>query len=185
MSPWRGGETGRVPGSAFWGGFVLSWLAVSGLGTFLLFLFLYRFFSSPVSGGYGEVFYALHHMSTTLLPVIALSVLVYVFIAGAAAAWLCIAFLHRVAGPVFKLEKSLGAYLDGDPVRPMFFRHSDLVPELASAFNRFVGRLREDRQRWLGVMENAERLCLQDRKTCRAEMEKSLAELDVLLFRYR
>jgi len=35
------------------------------------------------------------------------------------------------------------------------------------------------------VMENADRLCLQDRETCRAEMEKALAELETLLFPYR
>ena len=29
------------------------------------------------------------------------------------------------------------------------------------------------------------RLCLQDRETCRAEMEKALAELETLLFPYR
>lgn len=185
MNPWRGGETDQVPGSAFWGGFVLYWLVVSGLGTLLLFLFYHRFFSSPVSGGYGAVFYALRHLSKILFSFVALSMLAYVFLAGAAAAWLCITCLHKVAGPLFKLERALGSYLDGEPVKPLFFRHGDLVPELASAFNRFAGRLREDRQRWLGVMENADRFCLQDRQTCRAEREKALAELETLLFRYR
>ncbi len=185
MSPWRGGETGRIPGRAFWVGFVRYWMVISGLGTLLLYLFYYRFFSSPVPGGYGAVFYALRHLSEILFPVVLLSMLAYVFLAGAAAAWLCITFLHRIAGPVFKLEKAVGSYLEGEPVRPLFFRHSDLVPELADVFNRYVGRLREDRQRWLRVMENADRLSLQDRETYRAAMEKALADLETLLFRYR
>jgi hypothetical protein len=59
------------------------------------------------------------------------------------------------------------------------------VPELAAAFNGFVGLLREDRQRWIQMMENADRFCLQDRETCRAERERVLAELEILLSRYR
>jgi hypothetical protein len=42
-----------------------------------------------------------------------------------------------------------------------------------------------DRQRWLAIMEDAERLCLQDNATCRAEMEDALARLSELLSRYR
>ncbi len=79
----------------------------------------------------------------------------------------------------------MGNCLEGEPVKPFFIRHRDLVPDLASAFNRFMGRLREDRQRWMGVMESADRLCLQDPETCRAEMEKALEELATLLSRYR
>jgi hypothetical protein len=48
-----------------------------------------------------------------------------------------------------------------------------------------VGRLREDRQRWIRMLENVDRLCLQDRETCRDEREKALAELEILLSRYR
>jgi len=101
------------------------------------------------------------------------------------AAWLCINLLHKVAGPIFGLEKVFVTYLNGGSVRPFFMRHGDLVPELISAFNGFMGRMRENRRRWLGVMENADRLCLQDRETCRAEMEKALAELETLLLPYR
>ena len=55
---------------------------------------------------------------------------------------------------------------------------------LARDFNRFVARLREDRNRWIGVMEHADRLCLQDHATCRAEMEKSLSDLVGQLSKY-
>jgi len=120
-----------------------------------------------------------------MLPVVALSLLAYVLFLSGAAAWLCINLLHKIAGPIFGLEKVLGTYLDGASVRPFFMRHGDLVPELISAFNGFVSRLREDRQKWAGVMENAERFTLQDRETRRTEMKKALAELETLLFRYR
>jgi hypothetical protein len=119
-----------------------------------------------------------------MFPVVALSLLVYVLFLSGAAAWLCINLLHKIAGPMFGMEKVLGTYLDGASVRPFFMRNGDLVPELVSAFNGFVSRLREERQNWAGVMENAERFTLQDRETRRAEMKKALAELSTLLSRY-
>ncbi len=185
MSPRGGGTRGLAPGSEFWGRFLLYWLVSSGLGTLLLFLFHYLFLEAPLPGEYAAVYYALRHLLETMLPVVVLSLLAYVLFLGGAAAWLCINLLHKIAGPIFGLEKVLGTYLNGGPVRPFFMRHGDLVQELVSAFNGFVGRLREDRRTCAGVMENAERLTLQDRATRRAEMEKALAELGTLLSRYR
>jgi len=185
VNPARWGKTSPARSVSFWGRFLLFWLVISGLGTLSLFLFLYQFFSSPLTGGYGGSFYALRHLAEILPSVVALSMLAYVLLVGGGAALLCIALIHRIAGPIFRLERALVNCLDGEPVKPFFLRHGDLVPELASAFNGFVGRLREDRQRWTSVMENADRLCLQERKTCRVEMERALAELDTLLSRYR
>lgn len=185
MSPWRGGRGDPATSYSFWGQFLRFWLASSGLGTLLLFLFHSLYLTLPLPDGYAAVHYALLHLADTMLPVVALSFLAYVLFLGFAAAWLCINLLHKVAGPIFGLEKVFVTYLNGGSVRPFFMRHGDLVPDLISAFNGFVGRLREDRRRWLGVMENAERLCLQDRETCSAEMEKALAELETLLSPYR
>ena len=185
MSPWRGDGRDPAAGRAFWGRFLLFWFASSVLGTLLLFLYHYLFLTVPLPGGYAAVYYALRHLAETMLPVVALSLLAYVLFLSGAAAWLCINLLHKIAGPIFGLEKVLGTYLNGAAVRPFFMRHGDLVPELVSAFNGFVSRLREDRQKWAAVMENAERFTLQDRETRRTEMEKALAKLETLLFRYR
>ena len=185
MSPTRWGRTTPAHFDAFWRRFLLSWLAVSGLGTLFLFLVFYQFFSSPLTGGYRSVFYTLRHLAESLASVVALSMLAYVLLVGGAAGLLCISLLYKIAGPIYGLEKALENCLDGEPVKPFFVRHGDLVPELGAAFNGFVGRLREDRQRWIRMMENADRLCLQDRETCRSEREKALAELEILLSRYR
>lgn len=185
MSPWRGGRGDPAAGHSFWGRFLLFWLASSGVGTLLLFLFHYLYLTPPFPDGYAAVYYALRHLAGTMLPVVALSLLAYVLFLSGAAAWLCINLLHKVAGPIFGLEKVLGTFLNGAPIRPFFMRHGDQVPDLISAFNGFVSRLREDRRKWLGVMESADRLGLQDRETCRAGMEKALAELETLLSPYR
>jgi hypothetical protein len=185
VSPWRGGVPVPVTGRALWGRFLVWWFAFAGLGTLLLLLFHYRFLSVPLTGGYGAVFHALQRIRAGLFPVILLSMLAYVLLVGLASTLLCIHLLHKVAGPMFRLEKTMGEFLDGKPAKPVFVRHSDLVPDIASSFNGFVGRLREDRQRCAVLMDHADRLCMQDRETCRAERERALADLETLLDRYR
>lgn len=185
MSPTRWGRTTPARFGAFWRRFFLSWLAVSGMGVLFVFFVLYQFFSSPLTGGFRSIFYALRSLAESLPSVVALSMLAYVLLVGGAAGMLCVYLLYRISGPIYGLERALENCLNGEPVKPFFVRHGDLVPELAAAFNGFVGRLREDRQRCIRMMENADRFCLQDRETCRAERERALAELEILLSRYR
>jgi len=185
MTPWRGGATSPAGRAAWVRRFVLPWLLASCLGSLFLYLVQYGFLSRPLPPRYGDAFSLLRSRDGQVLPVVLLSTLAYLLLVGGAAAYLCIRFLHKFAGPVFKLRRTLREYSDGTPVKPLFFRTGDLVPELARAFNRFAERLRVDRQRWVGVLENADRLCLLDRKTCRAEMERALAELETLLSDYR
>jgi hypothetical protein len=83
------------------------------------------------------------------------------------------------------MERALENYESGHAVKAVFFREGDGLLSLAQAYNRYVACLREDRRRWLATMEHAERLCLQDAATCRAEMEEALARLSELLSRYR
>lgn len=185
MSPWRGGAGNPAGGGAWTRRFLLPWLAAACLGSAFLYLVHYVFLSPPLPLQYGAAFSVLRSRGGQLLPVVLLSTLAYLLLVGGAAALLCIRFLHKFAGPVFKFRKTLRGYLDGKPVKPLFFRAGDLAPELAQAFNRFMERLRVDRQRWLGVLESADRLCLLDQGTCRAEMERALGELETLLSGYR
>ena len=155
MSPWRGSGPQSAGTGALLKEFLLLWMIASGAGSLLLYLILVLLLSWPFAGGYGSVFFGLRHQLDTLLPVVGLSALAHLLLVGGIAALLCIRLLHRIAGPIFKLERVLGSYLDGDPVKPLFFRHGDLVPGLARAFNGFASRLREDRRKCLREMENA------------------------------
>ncbi len=171
------------------GGFKIRFLLllsfIYAFGGFFLFLALFVVFSRPLTGDYSAVFFALRHLASFILPVIAFAGLVYILLVCMATAVLCVYTLHKIAGPLYRMERLIESYLAGEPVKPAFFREGDQVMALASAFNGFIGCLREDRQKWLGIMGHAERLCIQDRETCRSEMEKALAELEILLAKYR
>ncbi len=150
-----------------------------------LFLALFIVLSRPFPGDYPAVFLALRESPAFLLPVLTYAGLVYILLVSMTTTVLCVYALHKIAGPLYRMERVIESYLAGEAVRPAFFREGDQVMELAAAFNGFVARLREDRQKWLGLMAHAERLCFQDRATCRLEMEKALAELEILVAKYR
>lgn len=49
---------------------------------------------------------------------------------------------HRVAGPLYRLNKYLNQIADGQPVTPVAFRKKDFFQELATATNRALGRVK-------------------------------------------
>lgn len=165
--------------------FLLRLSLIFGGGAVLLFLGMFLVFSQPFSGDYAGVFYALRHLAAFLLPIIAFATLVYVLLVCVATAILCIYAIHKVAGPLYRMERVLESYIAGDPVKTVFFRQGDQLPALAAAFNAFADRLRKERQECLGLMEHAERLRLRDEAECRAGMRNALVEMETLLAKYR
>lgn len=165
--------------------FILLMTFIHVFGGVFLFLALFIILSRPFPGDYAVVFLALRHLPDFLVPVLTYAGLACILLVSMATTVLCIYTLHKIAGPLYRMERVIESYLAGEAVKPAFFRDGDQVKALASSFNGFIGRLREDRQKWLGIMGHAERLCFQDRATCRSEMEKALAELEILLAKYR
>ncbi len=54
-----------------------------------------------------------------------------------------IMYSHQIAGPAYKLEKSLNRIADGDLTLEIHLRRNDNLKEVASAINRMLGRFRE------------------------------------------
>ena len=154
-------------------------------GVAVLAAILYLVLSRPLPGDYAALFYALRTLSGFLWRIIAVSVLAYVLLSIGSTALLCVYGLHKMAGPLYRMERVIAGYLEGSPSRPVMFRAGDQFEPLAEAFNGWIGTLRQDRQRLLSRMETAERLCLQDEATCRAEMARALREVEADLSRYR
>ncbi|HEY5997645.1 MAG TPA: hypothetical protein VIU29_11530, partial [Candidatus Deferrimicrobiaceae bacterium] len=86
-----------------------------------------------------------------------LSVLVYAMFVCLAAAVVCVYAIHRLAGPLYRMDRVVDNYISGDPIRAVFFRQGDQAAILADAFNAFVARLRDDRKGCQELMARAER----------------------------
>ena len=159
-------------------------LAFAG-GAAALYGIYYLVLSRPLTGDYAGVFHALRNLSVFLRPVIAVSVLVYVLLVCGAIAALCVYGLHKVAGPLYRMERVMEEIREGTPTRTVSFREGDQIEPLGRAFNGWIGKLRKDRQRWIAAMEEAEWESLQDDATCRARMERALREIEADMSRYR
>jgi len=153
-------------------------------GVGILFVILYFALSRPLPGDYTGVFHALRNLSPFLRPILAVSVLVYALLAFGSTSALCVFILHKVAGPLYRMEQVLDQYRSGVQTRTVSFRNGDQIQGLAHAFNLWIGSLRRDRQRWLATMKDAERYCLQDEATCRAKMEEALRKVTEDMARY-
>lgn len=165
--------------------FVLRLCLAFTAGAVVLYGIFYLVLSRPLTGDYAGVFHALRNLSVFLRPVIAVAVLVYVLLVCGATGALCVYGLHKVAGPLYRMERVMEEYRAGAPTRPVSFRAGDQIEPLAQAFNAWIGKLREGRQRWIAAMEEAERVYLQDEATCRGRMEAALRGIEADLSRYR
>jgi biopolymer transport protein ExbB/TolQ len=134
---------------------------------------------------YSGAYFGLRNLSAFLVPILIFSLLAYALVvSGAIAFFSCYSF-HRIAGPLYRMERALENFESGHAVKAVFLREGDQLVELAQAYNEFVARLRDDRKEWLSAMEHAERLCLRDAATCRAEMGSALARVSESVSRYR
>jgi len=165
--------------------FVLRLFLAFAAGAVVLFAIFHFVLSRPFTGDYAGVFHALRNLSVFLRPVIATSVLVYVLLMCGATGALCVYGLHKVAGPLYRLERVMEEFRAGSPTRTVSFREGDQIQALVQAFNAWVGNLRQERVRWIASMEKAERECLQGEEACRARMEEALRQLVADLSRFR
>lgn len=54
--------------------------------------------------------------------------------------YLGIRFSHRIAGPLYKLEKGMDKLANGEKVEPIYFRKTDIVTSLGDKFNAIAKR---------------------------------------------
>ena len=179
------GTDARPIGRLYLLGFLLRLFVNFAVGVGILYAILFFVLSRPLPAGYAAVYHQLRGLAAYMRPVVTVSVLAYALLASISTAALCVYILHRVAGPLYRMERVLEEFLSGAPTRPVSFRHGDQAGPLAEAFNAWVGTLRQDRGRLLARMEEAERLCLLDEATCRSEMERALRQVADDLAAYR
>jgi hypothetical protein len=86
-------------------------------GVGILYVILYLALSRPLPGDYAGIFNALRNLTPFLRPILAVSVLVYALLACGSTSALCVYILHRVAGPLYRMELVLDQYRSGAPTR--------------------------------------------------------------------
>jgi methyl-accepting chemotaxis protein len=72
------------------------------------------------------------------------------------AAILVVYYLHRVVGPVFRIEKVLKEMMAGKQFEPIHLRKKDSFKSLADVLNAFLGRYEEKRNKILSILEKTD-----------------------------
>jgi len=165
--------------------FLLLLSCIFAVGALFLFAVMYLYFSKPLDNNYTSEFFALRHLTEFALPMVSFSALVYVLLVCGAMAVLCIYTLHKVAGPLYRMSRVIESYILGDTLKPMAFRDGDQAAFLATLFNDYIERLREDGRNWEKIMERAEQAGQKDPVALQSAMDKALEDLDLAVSKYR
>lgn len=65
----------------------------------------------------------------------------------------CIILAHRVAGPMFKLQRTLRSISDGNPPETISFRKGDNFPEIAHEYNNAIQYLKHQHEADMASLE--------------------------------
>ncbi len=76
-----------------------------------------------------------------MLNLYGLGIVLFLGIAVSLLLFLGIRFSHHVAGPIFKIEKSLEKLAKGEKIDPVYFRKTDMVDNIADNFNAIADKL--------------------------------------------
>lgn len=171
------------------------------LGGAAVVLLLYLSLARSLGPSYGSAIYTIYELKIKIAPLIfasSYSVLILAVIT-AAIALISVLFSHRIAGPLYRVEKSLEAISSGDLTVNTRFRGLDQLTILGDDLNNMVRSLNhtsrsvmdaiedikaaEDRLRELleieGSHEGAIRAAAQDLRAGIDELKKALAHLKV------
>ncbi len=123
--------------------------------------FLYtlrRALDQDLGPSYKQAYTTLHNLQKVLLPMIGLSVLIYLIIGSVIVALVTIFISHSIAGPLFKMERFAESLRRGAVNFPMRLRSGDQIGLLAESLRELQSAL-ADRLRPLGrVLNRADRL---------------------------
>ncbi|CAG1065685.1 hypothetical protein BAC1_01272 [uncultured bacterium] len=113
------------------------------LGGAALVLLLFLTLERELGGSYAEAIYTIHDLKIRVLPLMfasSYSILVLALVTAAIAA-ISVLFSHRIAGPLYRLEKNLDALASGDLTVSTRFRGMDQLSVLADELNGLVRSL--------------------------------------------
>jgi methyl-accepting chemotaxis protein len=127
------------------------------LGGVAVVLFLYFSLARSLGGSYVEAIYTIYELKIRILPLIFASFysILILGLVTAAIAVISVLFSHRIAGPMYRMEKNLDAIASGDLTVNTRFRGRDQLSTLADELNALVRSLNHTSRT---VMDSAEEL---------------------------
>jgi HAMP domain-containing protein len=120
---------------------ILQFSAVSLLGSAVMLGFLKRAFTTDLGSDFTAAFFILKHYRELLLPILGFSVLFYMVVASVLAGVVVLLLSHRLAGPLFRLERFAEHLARGDLSFSLRPGKGEELRNLTATAERLQGRL--------------------------------------------
>jgi HAMP domain-containing protein len=120
---------------------ILQFSAVSLLGSAVLLAFMKRAFTTDLGKDFKAAFFILKHYRELLLPILGFSVLFYMVVASVLAGFVVLLLSHRIAGPLFRLERFAEHLSRGDLSFSLRAGRGEELRNLLAAAERLQGKL--------------------------------------------
>ncbi len=165
--------------------FILRFCGLVILGTVIsgLILFFYLFFRSTVTTAFVNSRLSIINTTDYILPVLIGAGLITIILITIATALVMMYLSHRIAGPLFKIEKSIGEIGAGDLTLKINLRSTDEIQRTADSFNDMVENLKENllkiktRSKSLGSQIDNLKALSQGNEFSSQQMQDTLKEL--------
>jgi methyl-accepting chemotaxis protein len=119
---------------------------------------LRRALDQDLGPSYKQAYATLHNLQKVLLPMISLSVLVYLIVGSGIVILVTIFISHSIAGPLFKMEQFAESLRRGEVNFPMRLRSGDQIGLLAESLRELQGSLANRLRPFGRALDRADRL---------------------------
>lgn len=127
-------------------------IIAGGLGVTLL---LYLVTARHLGSSYGQAIYTIHDLKVRIFPLIfasSYSIFILALVTGAIAV-ISVLFSHKIAGPIYRIGKSLQLIGEGDFTVDTRFRGNDQLSALADGINEMVRSLNHTSRRFTDALD--------------------------------
>lgn len=148
------------------------------LGGAAVLILLYLTLSRSLGPSYGSAIYTIHDLKIRILPLIfasSYSIFMLAITTGAIAI-ISVLFSHRIAGPLYRIEKNLESIASGDLTVNTRFRGMDQLNVLANDLNEMVRSLNHTSRSVMDALEEVR--AAEDRLRALLDMDTS-TEADI------
>lgn len=156
--------------------FILKFCALVILGTIISGVIIYAMSSSTVTTTFENSRLKIKSTAEFILPAVLLSGAVVIAAIGVAAIFVTLFTSHRIAGPLFRLEKDISEMAKGNMRVKINLRKTDEIKALAESLNDMVSNIASDIGQAKKPLEKCESET--DMKKIKELAKKSLEILD-------
>jgi len=123
--------------------FILKFCLLITLSCFLMGVLVYLLSAKTTTTSFEDLRLVVKSTADFILPALALSSLVAIIIISLASVGAVLFVSHRIAGPLYRFEKSIEQISNGDLTTDTHLREKDEIKILADGLNEMVEKMRE------------------------------------------